>query len=208
MEAPQTPTDGTATATNAPEVKATAAPAATATAPEQKQPETTEKPLPGLSTEKPKDKSATARAGAPEKYEWKIEGDPKFVSAVTKKLEPLARSLGMSSDEIHGVYDTFAGLMKDQTKSMAQEWAAALEADKEIGGDKLEESLALADAFVSSYGDDEMRGLLAGPMRSNPAFIRMLVKAQRDVSGDRMPRVPDQKVGSGSGDAWYPTMKK
>lgn len=211
MDAPQTPTDGNANAAIAPDVKATAVPAAEVKAPEQKQSETkpeSEKALPGLSVEKPKEKAAT-RAGAPEKYDWKIEGDPKLVSSVTAKLEPMARSLGMSNDEVHGVYDTFAGLMRDNSKEMFKQWATALEQDKEFGGDKLEETLGLANSIVEQYGDDEFRGLLdKGGLRHNPAVVKLLARVAKDVGGDRMPRVPDQKVESGKRDTWYPTMKQ
>jgi hypothetical protein len=208
MDAPQTPTDGTATQT-APEVKTTAAPAAEVKAPEQTQPEQTppEKPLPGLSTEKPKPK-AEARPGAPEKYDWKIQGDPSRVQAITKSLEPMARKLGMSNDEIHGVFDTFTSIAEQGKKDVLKQWATTLESDKEFGGDKLEETLALANSVVEQYGDDEFRGLLdqAG-LRHNPAVVKLLARVAKDVGGDRMPKVPDHKVKSGTDDAWYPTMK-
>ena len=207
-DTPQTPTDGADDTPETP-VKTPAAPAAEAKTPESKQTATpeAEKPLPGLTVEKPPAKEA--RPGAPEKYDWKIEGDPKFVSRITGKLEPVARKLGLSNDEVHGVYDAFAGLMRDNSKELFKTWATALEQDKEIGGDKLEENLGLANSVVAEYGDDELRGLLdqAG-LRHNPAVVRLLVKVAKDVGGDRMPRVPDRSVGRGKSDNWYPTMTK
>jgi hypothetical protein len=213
MDAPQNPTDGTATQT-APEVKAPvapaaetkapAAPAAEVKAPEQKQPETPEKPLPGLSVEKPKPK-AEPRPGAPEKYDWKIDGDPQRVEALTKTLEPMARKLGLSNDEIHGVYDTFKGIAEKGKNDVIKQWATALETDKEFGGDKLEETLALAQSVVDQYGDDDFRGLIEqSGLRHNPAVLKLLARVAKDVGGDRLPRVPDQKVKSGTGDACIP----
>lgn len=207
-DTPQKPTEGE---DDTPEpVKTPAAPAAEVKPPESKQtaPES-DKPLRGLSVDKPPDKTKEARPGAPEKYDWKIEGDPQYVSRVTSKLEPVARKLGLSNDEVHGVYDTFAGVMRENSKEMFKQWATALEQDKEIGGDKLEENLGLANSMVAQYGDDELRGLLdqAG-LRHNPAVVRLLVKVAKDVGGDRMPRVPDRPAGRSKSDDWYPTMKK
>lgn len=214
-DTPQKPTEADPTAKTAEgqapvktDAKVTGAPATDTKTSEQKQPEATpEKPLPGLSVEKPKDKEA-ARAGAPEKYEWKIEGDPTSVARITGKFEPVARKLGLSSDEAHGVYDTFAGIMRETTKDLFKQWATTLQQDKEIGGEKLEESLGLANSMVAQYGDDELRGLLdqAG-LRHNPAVVRLLVKMAKDVGGDRLPRVADRPASRSTPGAWdYPTM--
>lgn len=225
-DTPQTPTDGEAnTQTPATEVKAQAAPAAEATtpptdkvegakAPEQAKKEAApEKKLPGLSVEKPAEAETKTetRPGAPEKYEWKIEGEKPYVESITSKFEPVARKLGLSNDEAHGVYDTFAAVMRDNSKALFERWATELEQDKEIGGAKLEENLGLANTIVQQYGDDEFRGLLdkAG-LRHNPAIVRMLVRMAKDVGGDRLPRVPDRSVGRAkAAGAWdYPTMNK
>lgn len=209
-DTPQTPTDGENDTPDTP-VKAPAAPAAEAKTETKTDPVTPakEKPLPGLSVEAPPKKAPESRAGAPEKYEWKIDGDPKYVSRVTGKLEPVARKLGLSNEEVHGVYDTFAGVMRENSSEMFKDWAARLASDKEIGGDKLEENLGLANSIVAQYGDDELRGLLdkAG-LRHNPAIVRLLVNMAKDVGGDRVPRVSDRSVGRSSEADWYPTMKK
>ncbi len=218
-DTPQKPTEVDANATKTapateaakPAVDTKVAPAAEVKAPEQKQTEATpEKPLPGLSVEAPKKTDATARPGAPEKYDWKIEGDPQFVSSLTGKLDPMARKLGLSNDEVHGVYDTFAGVLKDATQATFKQWAQALQNDKEIGGDKLEESLGLANSVVAQYGDDELRGLLTtAGLRHNPALVKMLVKMAKDVGGDRLPRVADHPASRSKPSAWdYPTMTK
>lgn len=208
---PQTPTEGTtapapaAPAAPAPVAKAPAASAADA--PPQEKQTATPPELKGLSTDPPK--PASARPGSPEKFDWKIEGDPSFVSTITGKFEPVARGLGLSNEEAHGVYGAFADVMRENVKQLHTKWAGDLQKDKDIGGEKLEESLGLAKSIVDKYGDDEFRGLLnQGGLRYNPALIKMLVKMAKDVGGDRLPRVSDRPAGRDSLDDMYPTMKK
>jgi hypothetical protein len=183
---PQTPTDGQPAAPIAPEVKAPVAPATETKAPEQSQPEAkTEAPkLQGILSE-PEKKAEAAKA--PEKYEWKIQGEPEFVAAITGKFEPVAREAGLSNEQAHKVYDALTEGVRDNTQRMFQKWASALEADKDIGGDKLKENLGLAKTVVDKYGDSELRGLLTDAgLQYNPAVVRLLVRVAKDVSGDRL----------------------
>ncbi len=212
LDTPQTPTDGTKPASTpaAPTTPVSAStPAPAGDKPQEKQtaPQT-EKPLPGLSVDAPKVDEKAPRPGSPEKFDWKIEGDPAFVSTITGKFEPVARKLGLTNDEAHGVYGAFADVMRSNVEKMHKTWVDALQQDKEIGGDKLEESLGLANSIVQKYGSDEFRDLLKGGLRHNPALVKMLVKMAKDVGGDRLPRVSEQPPGRGKGSNWYPTMNK
>jgi hypothetical protein len=224
LEQPQTPTDGKTTSpaptgfSNTPSVPegqtgakqpeaappVTKAPEKAAETPKQ---ETAAKPLRGMLDAKPGEK-ATSERSAPDKYEWKIEGEKEFVGTLTGKFEPAARAAGLSNEQAHEVYNALAEGMRENTQRMFGKWASALEADKDIGGAKLEESLGLAKSIVDKYGDDELRGLMkdAG-LQYNPAVVRLLWRIARDVGGDRLVKAPDAPPPRDRAQSMYPNSK-
>ncbi len=68
---------------------------------------------------------------------------------------------------------------------MQQAWADASRSDKEFGGDKLNESLAVAKQALDTYGDAELKSLLhSSGLGNHPALIRLLVKTGKTLATD------------------------
>jgi hypothetical protein len=69
--------------------------------------------------------------------------------------------------------------------SVKAEWATASKADKEFGGEKLLENLAIAEKSLDQFGTPALRQLLLeSGLSHNPEMIRLLYKAGKAISED------------------------
>jgi hypothetical protein len=167
---------------------------------------------------KPDAKTETPDAGG--KDEAKGEGDKK-----DDAVEPIAFEFklpeGVELDQAGA--DEFKAIVSDAklTKSeMAQkladlvvnreqarleshtrlvtEWADAVKADKEIGGDKLAENLAVASKAVALGGPELKELLNSSGLGNHPAVVRWALAIGKALSEDRL--VPASQVAREKGD--------
>lgn len=135
--------------------------------------------------------SKPAERAAPEKYEFKLpEGaDPKAVA----EFEAMARELKMPQEEAQLLMDKLAPTMEaryaqrtaEAVAKASADWTAASQADKEFGGDKLTESLALGEKALAAFGTPELRQMLVDSKLGNhPEVIRFMVRAGKALSED------------------------
>ena len=141
----------------------------------------------------PKEETKEPEKKAPESYEWKtpegmpegFERDPEVFDA----LEEVAREIDLSQEEAQTLVDKLLPTMHrraaEQEAAVHEQWVEQVKADKEIGGDKLDENLATAKKAVKAYASAEMQELLNGPLGSHPAVVRFLVNVGRTVSEDK-----------------------
>lgn len=131
---------------------------------------------------------------APEKYEFKAPEGVTLDADVLGEFEGIARELKLSQEDAQKVADLGAKL--SQKYAAAQEkaiedassaWVAAVNADKEIGGEKLTENLAIAQKALNAFGSPELSKLLnESRMGNHPEVIRLMVKVGKAISEDRM----------------------
>ena len=83
------------------------------------------------------------------------------------------------------------------------QWQREVRADKEIGGDKLDESLGYAQRALSAYGDQDLQtfGEHFG-WADNPAYVRFLVKVGKTVSEGQAANGANLQ-GETVADRWY-----
>lgn len=74
---------------------------------------------------------------------------------------------------------------QEQQTAVHDKWIAEVKADSEIGGQKLDENLAVAKRAVKAYATDGLQELLDGPLGSHPEVVRFLVKVGQTVSEDQ-----------------------
>jgi hypothetical protein len=130
---------------------------------------------------------------APESYELKTpKGLPEgheLDEQVSTSFQEVARELDLSNDDAQKLLDKVMPVIhqraQEQQAELHSKWVEAVKADKVIGGEKLQENLAVAKRFVAAYGDVELQTLLNGPLGSNPAILRAFFKAGQKVSPDR-----------------------
>lgn len=99
-----------------------------------------------------------------------------------------------------------------QTKAwttLQDEWQGKVKADPEIGGAKLQDTLASVGKLVTEYGTDELREALDVTGAGNhPAVVKFFAKmASRLTEGSAVPGNPAGQ-GQSLAEKMYPTMTK
>lgn len=143
--------------------------------------------------EKPAEKPAESPKKAPETYSFKTpRGLPEghvVDESVSESFQKVAREFDLTNDQAQKLLDEVVPVIhrraQEQQTEIHNKWVEAVKADKVIGGEKLNENLAVAKRFVSAYGDDELKQLLNGPLGSNPALLRAFFKAGKTVSPEK-----------------------
>lgn len=139
----------------------------------------------------PQQPATPAAPAVPEKYEFKSTDGTEYNPTVLTAFSDAARAADMSQDRAQAFLDKLGAGLKAANEQMLKEvresWANELKADKEIGGDKLDENLALAKKFVDQFGDDELKKLLDETgLGGHRAMARAFVKAGKAISDDRV----------------------
>lgn len=143
---------------------------------------------------------AAAPAEAPA-TDAKAEGE-KTPEALTPEMYAsltLPQEVGMGADDIKGLAQVaIANNVKPEAmkamveahaasiKAQQDQWAIASANDPLIGGEKMEEHLAVAVKGLKAYGDPEVNALLKQtPLGTHPAILRLLFRVGQTVQEDR-----------------------
>jgi hypothetical protein len=183
--APATTASETAPPVTAPESQAATTATEASTAPAT---EATAKPADG---EAPKEGEKPTEA-APVEYEFKLPEGVDLKGEALDELKAFAKEKGLTQDEAQKLADLgakqaqgFAAQVAEQQKAMTAQWAEQTTADKEIGGDKLPENLAVAKKALDNFGSPELKTLLnQSGLGNHPEIVRFMVKAGKAISED------------------------
>lgn len=204
------PTEGAATSTTA--ESTTTQTTATEAQSAQQQATTTQtteaKPAEGAESA-----GETKAPGAPEKYEFKpAEGQPEFDQKTIEQFSDVARELNLPQDAAQKVLDKMAPVLAarqtEAIEAIRTQWADDAKADKEIGGDKLDENLATAKKAIDQFGTPELRTLLdQSGLGNHPEVIRAFYRAGKAISEDRFVSGQGSQTGQQSmAQRMYPNM--
>jgi len=180
-------TEATTEAPAAPETAAstllTAPPAADST-----QPETGQTEQPAEAAAKPEEKPAEPE-GAPDAYEFVPPEGHVLDDGVIGKFSEVAKELNLSQTNAQKVLDVMAPAIAERQQAalqtMTAEWADSARADKEFGGDKLDENLAIARTAMEKFATPEFRTLLNDTgLGNHPEVLRVFVRAGKAISPD------------------------
>lgn len=146
------------------------------------------------STDAKGDGSSATQNVVPEKYEFKAPEGVTFDGELVGEFEGIAKELGLSQANAQKVTDIGAKMAQKfqskQAEAMQQlstEWVAAATSDKEFGGEKLNENLAVAQKALTTFGTPELRGLLEqSGFGNNPEVIRFMYRAGMAISEDKL----------------------
>ncbi len=136
--------------------------------------------------------------GAPEKYEFKLPDGVQLDDKGTAAFSEVAKELNLTQDAAQKVLDkmgpVIAGRHAEALTQAKAQWVEAAQTDKEFGGDKLSENLAVAKKALDTFGSPELRTLLnESGLGNHPEMIRLMFRAGQAISEDKF--VP---AGSGS----------
>lgn len=127
--------------------------------------------------------------GAPEKYEFQAPEGMQFDDQVVGAFSEVAKELNLSQEQAQKFLDKVGPVMAAQQvealTTVSSEWAEAAKVDKEFGGDKLNENLAVAKKAMDQFASPELRTLLnESALGNNPEFIRLFYRVGKAISED------------------------
>jgi hypothetical protein len=141
-------------------------------------------------TDAPKPDEGAKAKGAPETYEFQAPEGHAFDAKVIEQFSEVAKELNLPQEAAQKVLDkvapTIAARQAELIEQTRMQWETESKADKEFGGDKLDESLAVAKKALDTFGTKEFKTLLnESGLGSHPEMIRMLMKAGKAISEDK-----------------------
>ena len=127
--------------------------------------------------------------GAPEAYEFKAPEGQSYDEQVIGAFSEVAKDLNLTNDQAQKVLDKMAPVIasrqSEQIAAVRDDWASQSRADKEFGGDKLDENLGVARKAMDAFASPELRGLLnESGLGNHPEVIRMFYRAGKAISED------------------------
>ncbi len=127
--------------------------------------------------------------GAPEKYEFPTTDGLQFDDQVVGAFSEVAKELNLSQEQAQKFLDKVGPVMAAQQvealTAVSNEWAESAKTDKEFGGDKLNENLAVAKKAMDAFASPELRTLLnESALGNNPEVIRMFYRVGKAISED------------------------
>lgn len=127
--------------------------------------------------------------GAPEKYEFKAPEGQQYDAPTIDAFSEVAKELNLSQESAQKVLDKMAPVIAErqieQLEAAKTVWADEAKADKEFGGAKLAESLAVAKQGLDYIGTPELKKLLNETgLGNHPEVIRAFYRAGKAISND------------------------
>jgi hypothetical protein len=155
-------------------------------------------------------------AGAPEKYgDFTLPEGFKMDEPTTGKFTEWAKANNLTQEAAQDAVD-MAAQMQQQTlddlqagiEAQSEKWAADTKVDKEFGGDKFDENLAVALKARDQFGTPELTNFLnESKLGNHPEVIRYFYRVGQAISQDGF--VPG-RAGAPTGDpakSFYPSMQ-
>lgn len=154
--------------------------------------------------------------GAPEEYaDFTLPEGVKSDPEVMTKFKALAKERNLSQTDAQKFADLSAELQtkhataqSEALKALNTGWIEANKTDKEFGGDKLQENLAIAQKAIKAFASPELISLLNQTgFGNNPELIRAFYRAGKAMSEDTfVPAGGAAPAGKSAAEVLYPTM--
>lgn len=160
------------------------------------------------------DKPAEEKQEAPAKYEIAAPEGVQLDAEVLTEFKGIAKELGLSQENAQKLADIgpkltqkWQAALSEQIQQTQTEWAESTRTDKEIGGDKMAENLAVAKRGLEAYGSPALNALLReSGIGNHPEVIRAFIKIGKTVSNDSVVKGGISASSSKSAaDILYPT---
>lgn len=124
--------------------------------------------------------------GAPEKYEFKLPDGVQMDDTGLAKFSEMAKDLNLTQEAAQTMLDKMGSHQAEAIERVKAEWSEGAKADKEFGGDKLNENLAVAKKALDQFGTPALRTLLnESGLGNHPEIIRAFFRAGKAISEDR-----------------------
>lgn len=134
--------------------------------------------------------AAPAQTTPPAEVDYKFEM-PEGIELDKNGVEEftaIAKELKLPADAAKRLVDLEVKRVQagqEQHLKLVESWAESVKADKEIGGDKLNENLAVARKAIDTFGTPELKGFLESTgLGNHPEIVKMAVKIGKAISED------------------------
>ena len=132
------------------------------------------------------------KEGAPEKYEFnsKVADAPDELDhEVLTAFGEVAKELDLPQEAAQKVLDKVAPVMQARQAAVVEQvkldWANESQADKEFGGESLNDNLEIAKSSLNAFGTDALKSLLQeSGLGNHPEVIRFMYRAGKAISED------------------------
>jgi len=148
----------------------------------------------------------------PESYEFTMPDGVQMDTAAAEELGSIAKELKLSQADAQKFADVGAKMVQRQAEAhqeLVQSWVDAVKTDKEIGGDKLAENLALARKTIDTFGTPELKAILnKSGMGNHPEIVKLAFKVGKAISDDGFVRGGNTTPQLSAAEILYPSMAK
>lgn len=157
----------------------------------------------------PVDTQATTPA-VPENYELTMPEGVELDSVAADEFKAIAKELKLDQASAQKVADVGAKMAQRQAEKhteLVKSWVESVKADKDLGGDKLQENLAVAKKALDTFGTPELRDVLnATGLGNHPEVIRAFYRAGKAISEDRFVQGAPASAATDPAKKLFPTM--
>ncbi len=163
----------------------------------------------------PKRPKVSPTGSAPEDYDdFHLPDGMETDHELTGRFKSAAKSLGLSQTQAQSLVDMYAehaGQLKqrfDQAQdAKIADWQKQARADREIGGAKFEQSLALAKKAVDRFGGDPLaHALVETGAASHPDVLRCFCRIGKGMSEDGFVAPGAKRTRKSYGETFYPDL--
>lgn len=160
--------------------------------------------------------------GAPDEYVFTPPDGVEIDEAQIESFGEYAHDLGLSQDQFQKLIDfemeraqQAQSQMADAYTERVSGWAEATKADKELGGEVLDENLGLAKRAMDAFASPELAKLIDTPSTENPdglglgnhpEVIRLFYRVGKAISESDLVTGDSKVEGPASLQKMYPTM--
>lgn len=128
-------------------------------------------------------------AGAPDAYTFDAPEGVSLDATVMDAFSAAAKAANLPQDAAQSILASVAPVIAEQQRAAVEavrtQWADEARADKEFGGDKLPENLAIAQSALRQFGDESLNTFLnESGLGNHPGVIRMLWKVGKAIGED------------------------
>jgi len=146
------------------------------------------------------------KPAAPEKYEFAAPEGQALDANALAVFEPIAKELGLTQEQAQKLVDIYPQIQQQQAEAWSKQiadWGEQVKADKEIGGDKFNASVGLAQRALDQFGNPELREYLnESGLGNHPALVRFCAKVGKSIAEDSFV-VPNQGGQRSAADILY-----
>ena len=165
-----------------------------------------QQPPPAADTPAPENQSETTEAAPETVYEFTMPEGVEIDPATLGNLTELSKELGLTKEQAQKVADLgaqqaqrWAAAQEQAINDVSAQWIDTVKTDKEIGGDRMAEKLAVAKRALDRFGSPELTQLLdESRLGNHPELIRAFYRAGKAISDDAL--VPGGRSVRGSND--------